>query len=83
MGRYYKSKGDVCWYAKKYKKPIAYSTIAVSDAISIINQPHQTAADLMTILKSGKYSVSSDLIRVVQSFIDKGLGNEILMTRII
>jgi hypothetical protein len=82
MGRN-KTKGDVCWYAKKYKNPIAYSTIAVSDAISLINQPYQTATDLMALLKSGKYLVSPDMIRVVQTFIDKGFGDEIFTTRII
>lgn len=76
-----KSKGSVLWFSKKYKKPITYSTVADSDAISIINQPHQTANDLMIILKSGKYLVSQDMIRVVQAFIDRGLGDEILVTR--
>lgn len=70
----HKTKGDVCWYAKKYKRPIAYSTIAVSDAISLINQPHQTATDLMAILKSGKYLVSPDMIRVVQTLLIKVLA---------
>ena len=76
-----KSKGDVFWYSKKYKRPIAYSTVADSDAIALINQPHQTANNLMFILKSGKYSVSQEMIKVIQSYIDKGCGDEVLVTR--
>ena len=78
-----KQKGDVIWFSNKRKKPVAYSTIADSDAIGIINQPHKTANDLMSVLKSGQYLVSEDMIRVVQSFIDSGFGEDILNTRII
>lgn len=78
-----KSKGDVCWWSRKYKNPIAWSTVADSDAISLINEPNQTANDLMEILKSGKFLVNDDIIRIVQTYIDKGLGNEILITKII
>ena len=75
-----KSKGDVYWFSKKYKNPIAYSTIADSDCLSLINEPNNTANDLMIILKSGQYLVSTDMIRIVQAFIDKGCGEEILET---
>ena len=74
------SSHDVYWYSPKYKKPIAYSTVADSDAISLINQPNHTAIELMKILKSRKYIVSQDIIKVVQAFIDKGLGSEMIKT---
>lgn len=71
---------DVCWYSTKYKKPIAYSTVADSAAISLINQPNMTAFDLMNVLISGKYIVSLDMVKVVQAYIDRRLGEEILIT---
>lgn len=71
---------DVCWFSVKYKKPVAYSTVADSDAISLINTPNQTAANLMNILKSGRYLVSEDMIKVVQAYLDKGLGDEVIRT---
>ena len=78
-----KSKGDVCWWSRKHKSPIAWSTTADSDAISLINEPNQTANDLMKILKSGKFLVNDDMIRLVQAYVDKGLGDEVLATKII
>ncbi len=71
---------DVCWFSVKYKKPVAYSTVADSDAISLINSPNKTAQDLMADLQSGKYLVSEDMIRVIQAYIDKGLGDEVIRT---
>ena len=55
--------------------------MADSDAISLINTPNKTAKDLMAELQSGKYLVSGDMIRVVQAYLDKGLGDEIIRTR--
>lgn len=71
---------DVSWFSVKYKQPVAYSTVADSDAISLINTPNQTAANLMNILKSGRYLVSDDMVKVVQAYIDKGLSDEVIQT---
>lgn len=75
-----KRKGDVCWWGKGYKRPIAYSTVADSDTISLLNQPHRTPNELMKMLKSGDYLVSQEVIEVIQVYIDKGFGNEVLVT---
>ncbi len=76
-----KSKGDVHWFAPNLKRPIAYSTVAVSDSLSMINTPHTTPNNLMRILKSGACVGVNDEIRVVQAYIDAGFGDEILNTR--
>lgn len=76
-----KSKGDVLWYAGSRKRPIAYSTVADSDALSIINFPNRTPNDLMQILNSGRFIAVQEQKRIVQAYIDAGFGNEILKTR--
>jgi hypothetical protein len=71
---------DVYWYAAKYKRPIAYSTVADSEAISLINQPNMTANELMAEMTSGKWLVGSEMLKVIQAYIDKGLGDELITT---
>ena len=71
---------DVCWFSNKYKRPIAYSTVADSEALALINQPNKTASELMKILNSDQFLVSKEMKDVVQAFVDKGLGNEVLRT---
>lgn len=75
------SSHDVIWWSKKHKKPIAYSTKADSDAISLINEPNMTANDLLAKLTSGEFLVSKDCIAVIEEFVKRGLGNELIVTR--
>jgi len=72
---------DVSWFSSKYKKPIAYSTIATSDFITMINQPNRTAKELLTLLQSEVYIHNDEAIMVMQAFINKHLDNEIIITR--
>ena len=72
---------DVMWFSDKFKNPIAYSSKADSDFIALINIPHKTAYDLMEILTSGEYLYAPDAIEVIQAFIDRGCGDEIIRTR--
>lgn len=74
---------DVAWFSNKYKAPIAYSTVADSDGISLINSPNLTANELMEVMRSGQYLVSEDMLKVVQAYLDKGLGDEVIRTRAI
>lgn len=76
-----RSKGDVYWYSVKYKRPIAYSTTADSEAIMEINQPNRTAKELLAIFESGKYLVSEEMKDVMKAFIAKGLGDELIRTK--
>jgi hypothetical protein len=76
-----KSKGDVCWNVPNKKRPIAYSTVSDSAAISLINEPNKTPNELKIIFESGQYIVNPEMKKIIQTYIDKGYGDEILHTR--
>lgn len=72
---------DVHWYSLRYKKPIAYSTVATSDYITMINKPNMTAIELLKVLKSDLYLHDTDAIMVIQEFVNRNLGNELILTK--
>lgn len=72
-----KSKGDVMWWAGKYKRPIAYSTIAASILIeAIYADGYKTPNE---IIKQITYDTEAK--EVMQKYIDKGFGDTELNIR--
>lgn len=67
-----KSKGDVSWTVPKRKRPIAYSTKAVSDLIVVLAQEYETIADVYNAIN---YDIEAKA--VLQKYIDLGYGNQI------
>ncbi len=74
---------DVAWHSKKYKRPIAYSTVATSNFINEINQPNKTAKELYDYLTNENLVIrDSEAISIIEAFINKGLGDEIIITKL-
>lgn len=64
-------KGDVTWYVKGRKKPIAYSTVADKEIFDDLVEEHN--GDLKLILESCRYS--HDLKIIIQKYLDLGVTN--------
>lgn len=64
--------GNVCWYAPKRKKPIAYSTQACSDLIKVLAEDHETIQDVYTAV-----TYDQEAKWVLQQYIDLGYGSQI------
>jgi hypothetical protein len=74
---------DVAWYSKKYKRPIAYSTVATSDFISLINQPNKTAKELYNYLTNENLVIrDNEAISIMKAFMNKGLDDEIIIIKL-
>jgi len=66
-----KIKGDVEWYCGKYKRPIAYSTVAANNLICMLYQDgYKTPKE---ILEHITYDIEAK--QVMQKYIDKGFGD--------
>lgn len=63
-------KGDVSWYIPGRKTPIAYSTRATSDLISVLAEDGGTIAEVQS-----KISYDAEAKAVLQNYIDRGYGN--------
>lgn len=68
----YKSKGDVEWTIKGKKKPIAYSTVAVSNLIGILSEEYETINDVYAAI-----NYDQDAKEILKKYIDLGYGSEI------
>lgn len=64
------SKGDVAWYIPGQKRPIAYSTKATSDLISVLAKDGGTISELRR-----KINYDAEAKAVLQAYIDRGYGN--------
>lgn len=65
-------KGDVHWTVPTKKKPIAYSTVAVSNLIGLLSQEYETIQDVYNAIT---YDIEAK--EILQKYIDLGYGNEI------
>lgn len=70
-------KGDVWWYRphtkfSKDKKPIAYSTRAVSDLIVVLSRENETIYDVYNAI-----NYDEEAKEILQKYIDLGFGNEV------
>ncbi len=64
-----RSKGDVQWTLPSRKRPIAYSTKAVSDLIVVLSQRYETIQDVYDNI------VYDDAAkRILKIYIDRGYG---------
>lgn len=64
------SKGDVAWYIPGRKRPIAYSTKASSDLISVLAEEGGTISEVQQ-----KINYNAEAKDVLQAYIDLGYGN--------
>ena len=65
-------KGDVHWFVPGKKKPIAYSTKAVSDLIGLLDEDFETIKDVYDAVM-----YDQEAKEILQKYIDLGYGNEI------
>lgn len=64
-----RSKGDVQWTLPSRKRPIAYSTKAVSDLIVVLSQRYETIQDVYDNIV---YDYGAK--RILKIYIDRGYG---------
>lgn len=77
---YRKPKGDVSWYRhnKKYKRPIAYSTVATEEFLIMIHEmyPDEDILSLWARLCDKKQWIyNPEEVAVLESYIEKNEGN--------
>lgn len=74
------SSHDVIYWSDKFKRPIAYSTKGTSDYLAIISEEYKlnTATSLLAFINSGKVIPDQDAIKVLEAYISKGVGEEVL-----
>ena len=60
---------DVCWYAPKRKRPIAYSTTSARDIINAVAENGDTILDVYN-----KITYDTEAKKVLSAYIDKGFG---------
>jgi len=70
-------KGDVWWYRphtkfSEDKRPIAYSTRAVSDLIVVLSRENETIYDVYNAI-----NYDEEAKEILQKYIDLGFGNEV------
>lgn len=66
----YNSKGDVAWYLPNRKRPIAYSTIAVSNFITVLAKEGGTVNDLIN-----RVGWDFDAKNILQLYSQHGFGD--------
>lgn len=76
-----KKNPDVSWWVDDKKKPIGYSTIADSDSIVEMNWPNKTPKKLLEYISENRFIVSPDVIKLLETYIEKGYGDKLLKTR--
>lgn len=64
------SKGDVAWFIDNRKKPIAYSTVAVSEYISALANQGGSVNDLI-----GRVTWNFDAKNILQLYVKYGYGD--------
>lgn len=66
------NKGDVHWYVPGKKKPVAYSTVATSDLISLLSEDFETIQDVYDAI-----NYDPEAKAIMKIYIDLGYGNQI------
>lgn len=77
---YRKPKGDVSWYRhnRKYKRPIAYSTVATEEFLIMIHEmyPDEDILSLWARLCDKKQWIyNPEAVAVLEAYINKNEGN--------
>lgn len=79
---------DVYWYApsRKRKKPVAYSTMAVSNMLGLIAEDMKKLDISVTPNNIIEYITKNKLIcyeeiKIMEAYIEKGYGNDELVIR--
>ena len=72
MAKYKGYKGDVQWYAPKYKRPIAYSPKATKDLVDILAKDYETIIDVHNAI-----NYDTEAKAILKKYIDLGYGKEI------
>lgn len=73
MPKFAKSKGDVSWTVPGRKRPIAYSTKAVSNLIAVYAEKYGgTIQELQA-----RIFYNNEAKAILQAYIDRGYGNQI------
>lgn len=67
-----KNKGDVYWYVPKYKKPIAYSTVATKNLVDALAEDYETIIDVYNAI-----NYDAEAKAILKKYIDLGYGNQI------
>ena len=65
-----KSNNDVSWYAPKYKRPIAYSTIAERDSIEILLDDYKDFRVIKYLYDKKKILLSSNELFIIDKYIN-------------
>lgn len=69
------SKGDVQYYVPNKKRPIAYSTVSVSDFLNIMCEDgYDTPNKILDIINT-RYQLANEEKEIMQKYVDLGYGN--------
>ena len=66
---------DVAWFAPNRKSPIAYSTTADSDAITLAAQEHDGLRNVIKLYNHNQILLSKESIEIIQILLSYGITN--------
>lgn len=77
-----KTKGDIYWYARKRKKPVAYSTAATELSICLLAEDGKTFKQIRDLFTNGQIIFDPEAVAVLDALIKCGDGDLIARDRL-
>lgn len=66
---------DVVWFAKNRKTPIAWSTTADSNSITLLNQQYDGLINVITAYNNHQILLNKEELEIIQILISHGIAN--------
>lgn len=79
---YHKGKGDIYWYARKRKKPVAYSTAATELSICLLAEDGKTFKQIRDMFTNRQIIFDAEAVAVLDALIKYGDGDLIACDRL-
>lgn len=64
---------DVAWFSKNRKTPIAYSTTADSNDITMLNQEYGGLSNIITAYDNNQILLSKEAVEIIQILLSYGM----------
>ena len=79
---YHKGKGDIYWFARKRKKPVAYSTAATEFATCLLAEGGKTFKQIRDMFTNGQIIFDTEAVAVLDALIKYGDSDLIARDRL-
>lgn len=66
---------DTAWFSNNRKKPIAWSTVADSNSITLLNQQYDGLINVITAYDNHQILLNKEELEIIQILISHGITN--------